>query len=66
MSGWKCIYIENGKENVTDALPTEPRPSFQAELEADPNTGLVKKRGAPREKNITFFRSAIQVVWADG
>ena len=38
-----------------------PHPSFQTELEADPNAGLVKKRGAPWEKNFTFFRSAIQV-----
>ena len=54
MSDWKYIYIEDGKENFTDAPPMKPYPSFQTELEADPNTGLVKKRGAPWEKNFTL------------
>ena len=54
MSDWKYIYIEDGKENFTDASPMKPYPSFQTELEADPNAGLVKKRGAPWEKNFTL------------
>ena len=62
MSDRKYVYTGDGKENFTDAPPTKLYPSFQTELEADPNAGLVKKRGASWETNFTFFRSVIQVV----
>ena len=54
MSDWKYIYIEDGKENFTDSHPVKLYPSFQTELEADPNAGLTKKRGVGWEKNFTL------------
>ena len=54
MSDWRYICIEDGKGNSTDAPPAKPYPSFQTELEADPNAGLVKERGAPWERNFTL------------
>jgi len=54
MSDWKYIYLEDGKENFTDSHPVKLYPSFQTELEADPNAGLSKKRGVGWEKNFTL------------
>ena len=54
MSDWKYIYIEDGKENFTDAPPPKLYPSFQTELNLDPNAGLTKKRGADWEKNFAL------------
>ncbi|KAF9651821.1 hypothetical protein BDM02DRAFT_3109888 [Thelephora ganbajun] len=54
MSDWKYIYVEDGKENFTDTSPVKLYPSFQTELDADPNVGLSKKRGVEWEKNFTL------------
>ena len=54
MSDWKYVYVEDGKENFTDAPPMKPYPSFLTELEADPNAGLSKRRGVDWEKDFTL------------
>lgn len=55
MSEWKYIFLEDGKEDFTDdPPPVKLYPSFQTELEADPNAGLRKKGGVPWEKNFTL------------
>jgi len=54
MSDWKYIYVEDGKENFTDAPVPKAYPSFQTELETDPNAGLTKKRGVEWEKDFTL------------
>jgi len=55
MSDWKYVYVEDGKEDFIDEPPpVKLYPSFQTELEADPNVGLTKKRGVEWEKNFTL------------
>ena len=54
MSDWKYVYVEEGKENFTDSPAAIPYPSLRTELEADPNAGLSKKRGAQWEKDFTL------------
>ena len=49
--GWKYVYVEGGREKFTDASSIKPYLSFRTQLEADPSSGLVKKRGAPWERS---------------